>query len=246
MAEVTGLADMAACKVCHYDTRNGGHEAWQLLVDDVARYAELEEQAASSPSTTDSADSLMTAAENAKYAYTANVMNDTHMTHAMEFMYPMSMSNCVTCHEGKLVSILTDTNFTLTTCRSCHPVTGTGGTDPKRAPDLTTILSTAAYNHAAYVGNLYADGAPDPNCAGCHFAGGTAPVFSAIHTGYNSVIYDAAGQRYSDAITASIDGASFNAVTSVLTITFSAAEAPDLAGLAAANITPTVMVGLYG
>ena len=29
-------------------------------------------------------------------------MNDTHMSHAMEFPYPMSMSNCNTCHEGKL------------------------------------------------------------------------------------------------------------------------------------------------
>ena len=33
-------------------------------------------------------------------------MNDVHMSHAMEFPYPQSMSNCVTCHEGKLDTVL--------------------------------------------------------------------------------------------------------------------------------------------
>ena len=42
-------------------------------------------------------------------------MNDTHMSHAMEFPYPLSMSNCVTCHEGKLDVVLADENFTMTT-----------------------------------------------------------------------------------------------------------------------------------
>ena len=51
-------------------------------------------------------------------------MNDVHMSHAMEFPYPQSMANCVTCHAGKLDTVLADTNFTITTCRSCHPVTG--------------------------------------------------------------------------------------------------------------------------
>ena len=36
------------------------------------------------------------------YAYTTTLMNDVHMSHAMEFPYPQSMANCVTCHEGKL------------------------------------------------------------------------------------------------------------------------------------------------
>jgi len=40
-AAVPGLDDFAACKTCHYDTRNGGHQDWQLLVDDPARYAEI-------------------------------------------------------------------------------------------------------------------------------------------------------------------------------------------------------------
>ncbi len=51
-------------------------------------------------------------------------MNDVHMSHAMEFPYPQSMSSCVTCHEGKLDTVLADANFTVATCKSCHPVTG--------------------------------------------------------------------------------------------------------------------------
>jgi OmcA/MtrC family decaheme c-type cytochrome len=82
------------------------------------------------------------------------------------------------------------------------------------------------------------------DCASCHSEGGVASVFSEIHTGYDKIIYTAAGQRYSDAITVSIDSASFDGEG--LTIQFSAAEDPDLDGLDAADIVPTVMVGLYG
>ena len=53
-----------------------------------------------------------------------SLMNDVHMSHAMEFPYPQSMSNCVTCHEGKLDVVLSDANFKIETCKSCHPVTG--------------------------------------------------------------------------------------------------------------------------
>ena len=79
-------------------------------------------------------------------------MNDTHMSHAMEFAYPQSMANCVTCHEGKLDAVLTDANFTLATCKSCHPVTGTGGTDAKRAPALKDLMrrSTAVHTIDLY------------------------------------------------------------------------------------------------
>jgi OmcA/MtrC family decaheme c-type cytochrome len=240
-ATVSGLPDFAACKVCHYDDRTGGHQSWQLLVDDLAKYTAYEALVAACTTTLcDSIEDNMTTAEKNQYAYTANVMNDTHMSHGMEFMYPQTMANCVTCHEGKLNLILTDANFNLTTCRSCHPVTGVGGTDSKRAPDLTTILSTAAYNHNAYIDNLYVDGAADPNCAGCHFAGGTAPVFSAIHTGYNSMIFAADGTKYADAITATISSATFT--NNILNIKFSAADT-----LATGfTVTPSVYVSLYG
>jgi OmcA/MtrC family decaheme c-type cytochrome len=240
MATVSGLADFAACKVCHYDNRKGGHEAWQLLVDDVARYAALQALADATPATNDSADNFMTAAENAKYAYTANAMNDTHMTHAMEFAYPQEMANCVTCHEGKLVSILTTTNFTVATCRSCHPVTGTGGTDPKRAPALTTLMSAAAFNHATQIAaGLYADSATPPTCNGCH-DGGIGPAFSTIHTGYNSMIYAADGTKYADAITATITSATLT--NNILNMKFSVADS-----LATGfTVTPTVQVSFYG
>ena len=62
----------------------------------------------------------------ATYAYAANVMNVTHMSHAMEFPYPMSMSNCSTCHtsQAQLDAVLDNSNFTAETCKSCHPVDG--------------------------------------------------------------------------------------------------------------------------
>ncbi len=230
-ARVTGLPDFAACKVCHYDTRTGGHQGWQLLVDDPAAYA--------------AQNGTPTTAQKTKYAYKASVMNDVHMSHAMEFAYPQSMANCATCHEGKLVSLLTDTNFKVSTCRSCHPVTAADGTDAKRAPALITLMSdtSLSYTHGSEVGNLYAD-ATAPNCGMCHKAGGSAPEFKTIHTGYNSEIYaDASGTKYSDAFTVSID--SVSVASNVLTIKFSATESLATA-LSVTSIKPTVMVGLYG
>ncbi len=223
-AAVAGLPDFAACKTCHYDTRNGGHQDWQILVDNPARYAQIH------------AGDALTAEEKAQYAYTANVMNDVHMSHAMEFPYPQSMSNCATCHEGKLDTVLANTNFNGKTCKSCHPVTGPAeGTDPHRAPALKTIMSSSI--HGSMDLNT-------TNCTMCHRAGGAAAGFREIHTGYDKVIYTASGQKYSEAITVTIDSASM--AGTILTIKFSAAESPDLAGLDVANIVPTVLVGLYG
>jgi len=217
-AAVAGLPDFAACKTCHYDTRAGGHEDWQILVDNPARYAEVH------------AGDALTTEEEARYAYTAKVMNDVHMSHAMEFPYPQSMSTCATCHEGKLNIILTDANFKVETCKSCHPVTGPAeGTQANRAPALESVMP-----HGISIGK----------CTNCHAAGRIAPVFSEIHTGYDKVIYTASGQKYSDAIVVTIDTASM--AGNILTIKFSAAESPDLAGLDVADIVPTVLVGLYG
>ena len=241
-AAVSGLPDFASCKVCHYDSRNGGHQSWQLLVDDPARYAELHElakaAAASGDTAHNSVEKNMTAAEKTKYAYIANVMNDVHMSHAMEFPYPQSMANCVTCHEGKLGNILTDANFVVKTCKSCHPVTGSdvpAYVDAKRAPALNSILPAAihgAMNLDTIVCNI------------CHTTGTGMPVFSEIHSGYDKKVYTSTGQKYSAAFTVTINSASF--ADNVLTISFSAAESPDVAGLAVDNIVPTVLVGLYG
>jgi len=78
------------------------------------------------------------------------------------------------------------------------------------------------------------------NCNGCHKVGGIGRVFSAIHTGYDKVIYATDnGVKYSDLVKVTIDNASFDN-NSRLTISFSA-TGPD-----SAKITPTVLVGLYG
>ena len=93
-AAVEGLPDFASCKGCHYDDREGGHGAWQYMVDDPLGWA---------------TDVLPDEdAVNAAYPYTANVMNDTHMSHAMEFPYPQSMANCATCHAGNVDVVLAD------------------------------------------------------------------------------------------------------------------------------------------
>lgn len=215
-AAVAGLPDFAACKACHYDTKTGGHEDWQILADNPARYAEIH------------AGSALTVEEEAKYAYTANVMNDTHMSHAMEFPYPQSIANCATCHEGKLETlVLIDANFVVETCKSCHAVDGDAV-----APALNTVMPTWHNLDTIAV------------CNSCHSSTGGAPVFSTIHTGYDAKIYsDAVGTKYADTITATIDGASLSA-DNILTIDLSATGV--VGALDSANIVPTVMVGLYG
>lgn len=238
-AAVTGLSDFAACKTCHYDTRTGGHQSWQLLVDDPEQYAtlyELAKAAATAGDTAhDSVEENMTATEKTTYAYTANVMNDTHMSHAMEFAYPQSMANCVVCHEGKLDTLtLTDANFTSATCKSCHPVTGPAeGTDAKRAPALATIMPSW---HVI-----------STTCNECHKAGNTvgAPLFSAIHSGYDKKIY-AKDQKYSGIFKVTIDSASISGTD--LTIKFSATKTDPTSAttLAVTGITPKVIVGLHG
>ncbi|MCB0234705.1 MAG: hypothetical protein KDG58_10875, partial [Anaerolineae bacterium] len=98
------------------DNGEGGHFEWQLLVTDPAlaqQYLAGEVE--------------LTEEQQAQFAYNTSLMNDVHMSHAMEFPYPQSMANCATCHEGKLDTILTDANFTVSTCKSCHPVTTVEG-----------------------------------------------------------------------------------------------------------------------
>lgn len=218
-AQVDGLPDFAACKFCHYDDRVGSHVDWQILVDNPARFADL-------------AVNPITPEERTKYAYVANVMNDTHMSHAMEFPYPQSMANCNTCHEGKLDRVLTDENFVPATCKSCHPVDGSEqyGT---AARALNTLLPPG-HNLA------------NPNCNLCHNANGVAPAFNQIHSGYNPQIYaDNAGARYDELFVGSVDTASFE--NNILTMTFSVTEdAASASPLNAADVVPTVMVGLYG
>jgi len=220
------------------DNGPGGHLIWQLLADNPQLAATFEA----------AGEKGLTPAQEAQYAYKTRLMNDVHMSHAMEFAYPQSMANCATCHEGKLPAVLTDNNFVIETCKSCHPVTG--GTDlPDVAGDFTVDTRTKnALNKQAPALAPIIPHAWDSttNCsASCHRAGGIAPVFSAIHTGYDKVIYgNDNGTKYSSAITVTIDNASFVDNTNTLTFGFHAAG--SLGGVSSANIVPTILVGLYG
>lgn len=208
--------DFYTCKACHVDQGAGGHWDWQILKDDPARYAQI------------SAGSAITDAEKAKYAYKTSLMNDVHMSHAMEFAYPQSMKNCVACHAGKLDVVLAKENFKAETCKSCHAVEG-----------LKTLMGAAAFKHTAMLANPEAT-----DCTICH-DGVTAVSLKTIHTGgYDPLIYTSTGVRYSKAFTVKID--STTVAANKLTIKFSATESPDIAGLSVAGITPTVLVGLYG
>ena len=214
--------DFLPCKVCHLDNGEGGHLEWQLLVDDPALAAEYFKD-----------DTILTPEQVEQYAYKTRLMNDVHMSHAMEFPYPQSMSNCVTCHEGKLDVVLSDANFNPETCKSCHAVNGSVAEGEEPAYDTTELALNTVIPHGF-------DETSD--CASCHTDGGVAPVFSEIHTGYDKVIYTADGTKYSDAVVVTIDSASF--ADNTLAFAFSATS--ELEDLDPASISPTVMVGLYG
>lgn len=237
-----GGQDFFACKVCHLDNGNGGHEDWQIAVNDPQRWAEIW-----------NGDDL-TPAEETQYAYKTRLMNDVHMSHSMEFPYPQPIRTCATCHAGKLEQTLSDDNFVLETCLSCHPVTG--GTDTADADGNFAIdtrpmaLKTIWENKLVAPLHVQADGSPIATpCNVCHKAvadGGYAPVFSALHTGYDpQIYYEDAGsnyQHYRDAITASIDSVMLTG--NVLDIQFSATG--TAAGLSADDVVPTVQVSFYG
>ena len=230
--------DFYVCKACHLDSGAGGHYEWQLAVDNPPLWAAYD-AGAGTP---------LDNATKAKYAYKTRLMNDVHMSHAMEFPYPQSMANCVVCHEGKLGTILANTNFVLETCKSCHPVTGSAKYSGGIAGGIPYELGTPGVNttNVRALETIVPHTIPDPavqNCYACHIVGGIAPGFSEIHKGYDEQIYYAEGQKFASAITVSIDNASFDN-TSVLRFGFSAAGSAG--GLSSANIVPTILVGLYG
>ncbi len=59
----------------------------------------------------------------------------------------------------------------------------------------------------------------------------------AYHTGYDAMIYDAAGQKYSSIDSAKVDSVTFDATTNIMNIKFSATNAAT---------KPTVTVSFYG
>lgn len=224
-AQVGGdpATDFITCKACHLDNGEGEHVEWQLLVEDPALAAQfLAEEVELTPE------------QHEQYAYKTSLMNDVHMSHAMEFPYPQSMANCATCHEGKLDVVLADENFTTETCRSCHPVNGSEEAGTVELA-LTTLLAASPEHKRVELTD---------DCTDCHGDGEDGPSLAEIHNGYDKAIYTADGLRYSDAITVTIDSAAFDG--SKLNIKFSVKEEPDLADIDPTVITPTVMVGLYG
>ncbi len=217
--------DFISCKACHMENAEGGHLDWQLLVDDpelAVAYLEDED--------------VLTAEQEEQYAYNMSLMNDVHMSHAMEFPYPQSMSNCIVCHEDKLDVILTAENFNVATCKSCHPVTGSeeSGTAENA---LTTLLASASPIHETM--DIEAT-----DCASCHGAGSAFGEFKDIHPGYDTMIYASENLRYSDAIVVTIDEVSV--ANDLVNVKFSATEATELAGFDVEDIAPTVLVGMYG
>ena len=218
VAEVEGLPDFASCKACHYDTREGGHADWLVIPNDPERYAELH------------AGDELTPEEEIQYAYMATVMQDVHITHAMEFPYPQSMSNCIVCHEDKLDMILTEEWFTGTTCKSCHAVTGSEEYETTEYALMTLMPASHA--------SMDLD---TTDCATCH-TDGSGLGFSDIHSGYDKQVYTADGVKYADAVVVTIDDASVS--NDIVTIKFSATS--DLSEIDVEDILPTVMVGMYG
>ena len=218
-ASIAGAPDFLQCKACHSDDRSGGHEDWQYMVDDPFGWA-------------------TGVAATADYAYQATLVNDTHMSHAMEFPYPMSMSNCNTCHEGKLPQVLADTNFTIETCKSCHVVEGidawpedAGATlegiyaQPHRPPPMEFLWTRAGVDAFHDVGL---------NCQACHGTAGFT-TFADLHSGYDDHIYDTNGVKFSDTYTVSVDNISV--VGDLMTIEFSASDPA---------VVPEVLVSFYG
>jgi OmcA/MtrC family decaheme c-type cytochrome len=220
-AMIAGAPDFLYCKACHTDDRNGGSEQWQYMVDDPFGWA------TDVPATGD-------------YAYQAVLMNDVHMSHAMEFPYPQSMANCATCHEGKLAQVTDDALFTADTCQSCHVLQGieawpedVGTTlegqyaQPHRPPPLEFLWARAGVEgfHDISV-----------DCTTCHEpVGAVAPTFAEYHNGYDDNIYDAAGQKYSDLYTVSVDNVTMSG--DLMTVNFSSSDAA---------IVPQLMVSFYG
>lgn len=215
--------DFKMCKACHMENTEGGHYEWQLLANGNVKVVEW----------LDAEDtSIFTAEELASLEYAPTLMNDVHMSHAMEFPYPQSMSNCVTCHEDKLDVILTEEFFTGPTCKSCHAVTGS----EKEGTDLTALATLMSPTIHGALDLETAD------CTVCHSDGSAMGDFEDMHNGYDTVIYASPGVKYSDAIITTIDSASV--ANNKVTVKFSATS--NVAGIDAADVEPTVLVGMYG
>jgi len=216
--------DFKMCKACHMENTEGGHLEWQLLVDDPVKAIEWYGS--------DEDRSIFTAEQLAQLEYSPTLMNDVHMSHAMEFPYPQSMSNCIVCHEDKLDVILTEEFFNGPTCKSCHAVTGSEAAGTVETA-LRTIMLPAVIHDTLDLETA--------DCAACH-SDASSYGFADIHPGYDTMIYASEGVRYSDEIIVTIDDASItgNELTIELSASGTAGE------LDSADLVPEVLIGLYG
>ncbi|MDH3614416.1 MAG: hypothetical protein OES10_14200 [Gammaproteobacteria bacterium] len=235
---VAGAPDFNYCRGCHNDTTNGGHPEWQHMVDNPFAWA---------------TGVARTPEEETLYAYDRTLLNDVHMSHAMEFPYPQSMVTCNTCHAGKLAQVLDDSQFTAATCQSCHvprgidswPKTYDAAGDeildngnsvpgpyyqPHRPPAMAYLWKNADVDGFAFHN-------PTEDCNSCHkdpADGGFASRFTELHSGFDSTIYDATGLKYSGLFPVSIDSVSM--ADDVMTVEFSADAA----------VVPELLVSFYG
>ncbi len=268
-AKVAGLPDMVACKACHTDQRVGTDFDWQVLVNEPATLATVTANGTQAASWTTGL-GLSTAAN---YPYVANVMNDTHMSHAMEFAYPQSMANCATCHAGKLDVVLADAKFTGTTCKSCHATTALLDT-AKRAPSFAgpVLGPNLAYHDFNWLTGKLIEDTTEVDCTYCHadniadgFVPGVVldPADPKATDGVGPFLFGLAlpvplfkdlHPGYNDLIYANTAGARY---ASSIAATISAAHFDPATKLltvsfsvaganAAAIIKPTVVVSLYG
>jgi OmcA/MtrC family decaheme c-type cytochrome len=135
------------------------------------------------------------------------------------------MASCVTCHEGNFDQALAVENFTITTCKSCHPINGDPDyAEANRAPALVDVIPDWHL--------------PTDDCTLCHQGqAGSAPLLSELHNGgFNPAIYDATGTKYS--------AMAANQVTITPALSGNVLDIKVAAGNAA--IAPTISVNFYG
>lgn len=233
---VAGTPDFTVCKACHNNSSAGGHPEWQFMVDQPEAWA---------------SGTAYTAEQEALYAYDRTLVNDVHMSHAMEFPYPQSMANCNTCH-GDVDLVLADENFTVETCKSCHVIEGENAWPALVDEDTGEVIQAAGDYYQPHrpppVSYLWANAGVDgfefhnatEDCTNCHKAeldGGFASTFAELHSGYDEYIYDANGDRYADTYTAQIDSVTYDADTDTLTVEYQTSDV---------DVVPELLVSFYG
>jgi hypothetical protein len=248
-ATKTAIANVSGCVKCHagdgkpylkhghidpaVTDQNGGSENVDFLTCQYCHNTSRESHA------TDGFIQLKDGTETAVAYHTdSTLMNDVHMSHAMEFGYPQGMNNCVTCHEGYLNSTATgifkDANFTYETCRSCHGVAKlqelADATWPTAHPDVKTSTCLAAGCHANAAGNN----------------GGGAGSFAELHNnGYSKSVFTSSGVKYADEIQFAIDKTNSTLTGDKMHIVFTV-DRGALTTIGYDTFVPSIYVAAYG